>query len=161
MIYSVFAGMGKTTLADTVDSNSSYLDLESSDYQWIWEREASDNIEERKGSLHKRKNPEFPGNYLRAIEHASEELGYHVLISSQPEVLQGLADIQLPFITVTPSASLKDEYITRFTRRGNPESFIKLMDNNFDNFTNDLATNEDARANIIVRNKYTYLSDVI
>lgn len=157
MIYSCFAGLGKTTLAL---NNSDFIDLESSDYQWIYPEGITGNKEKRKGLSERTKNPCFPINYVDEMEKQISK-GKKVLISSQPEVLAEITNRGLPFVTVTPDKTLKDEYLERFECRGNPEGFINLMSKNFENFTNDLGTNANAVANVIIRKEKTFLSDVL
>lgn len=157
MIYSCFAGLGKTTIAK---NNKSYVDLESSDYQWLFPKYIGENREGRKGVGGKTKNPAFPINYVDDMEKILKT-GKKVLISSQPEVLKEVNHRGLAFITVTPSNNLKDEYIERYKRRGNNQNFIELMSKNFDTFSGELAKNSKATANIVVRKENTYLSDIL
>lgn len=157
MIYSCFAGIGKTTLA----GHSDYVDLESSDYQWEWDEESQAlPVEERKGLDTKVKNEEFPQNYIDAIRKHHDE-GRHVLISAQPEVLTALVEADLPFTTVAPNASLKDEYIARYQARGNTEEFIVSMTDNFDVFSKSMLANVDAVMRIEITASDYYLSDVL
>ena len=158
MIYSCFAGMGKTTLSSNKEG---YHDLESSDYQWIYLDEELDT-EARKGNDNKVRHPEFPKNYVDAIEQiVTMNTGQHALISSQPEVLAEIIKRGLDFITVTPGPELKEEYIQRYINRGNPDVFVDLMTKNFTNFSNDLGTNNKAVCNIIVRKENTFLADIL
>ena len=157
MIYSCFAGVGKTTLAD-IDSN--FIDLESSDYQWKYTSHFIEDKEERKGIDEKVRLSEFPTNYVDEMERQLQE-GKKVLISSQPMVLEEIRLRGLPFITVTPDSSLKEEYINRYKKRGNNEHFVKLLEDNFENFSEDLSTNKNAIANFIIRRKNTYLSEIL
>lgn len=159
MIYSCFAGIGKTTLEQS-PKGGLFKDLESSDYQWIYDADAPTDAEGRKGNIERTKNPDFPQNYVDAIEH-EHKYGYHVLISSQPEVLEEIKKRNLPLTTVLPQPSLKDEYIERYKERGNPEGFIELMDKMFEQFTNDLLNNDHAICSIVINQPNTFLSDVI
>lgn len=156
MIYSVFAGMGSTYLANNYHR---YVDLESSDYQWIWDEDSGD-VEGRKGTDNKVKNPEFPKNYVTEAIELSEE-GNVVLISAQPEVLNLLKEYGADFITVAPGRDLRDEYIERYKNRGNNPKFIEFMKDNFHNFSDDLLNNPDAIACIEVKDPDAYLVDVI
>lgn len=79
----------------------------------------------------------FPSNYIR---HIVSELGkqQYIFASSHNEVRQELVKNQIPFLLVYPNVSLKYEYITRYVERGSPNSFIELIDNNWNNFIDDM-----------------------
>ncbi len=72
----------------------------------------------------------FPSNY---IDHIKSLTGI-VLCSTHSEVRKALSASNLDYISVIPSWKLKDEYLQRYKDRGNPESFINMMDENWDDF---------------------------
>ena len=116
MIYTAFPGTGKTYAAENFYGA---VDLESSDYQW---KDLKDGVESSKGE-NKIKNNEWPLNYTNAIEKAN--LDQNVFISAQPIVLDILARHLRTFVTITPNASEKVEYLKAYRRRGNGERFIR------------------------------------
>lgn len=164
MIISCFAGSGKSYMT-TLGRNESFikddlklLDLESSNYQWKFE----DNllpVEERKGINEKVKNPNFIDNYINSIIKY-EILGNNILISSQSELLKVIAKMDFPLILVFPSLDCKEEYIQRYRDRGNNENFIKLMEDNFENFVNSMKNNKDATLRVEL-SKGKYVRDFI
>ena len=152
MIYSGFAGVGKTYASET---HSNVIDLESSQFQWVNARPKS--IEKNK-SRYSAKNPEWPGNYISAIVEQAQS-GKHVLISAQPEVLEALAKQNIPFITVTPDVGDKEAYIQRYTDRGNPQKFIDMMTEHFEEYIDDMDKNFDATAHIKLH-RYAFISSI-
>jgi hypothetical protein len=55
-------------------------------------------------------------------------------------VLKALLNAGIEFVVVFPDASLKDEYVQRYKDRGSPDSFVKLLDENFVKWVTDLQT---------------------
>lgn len=133
MIYSVFAGAGKTSLAKKYPEK--IVDAESSYFQWLDNDKTK--TETNKGQL-AQKNPLWPQNYIEYIIEQSQSK--NVLIAAQPIVLDILDKKQIEYVTVSPSANQKQEYINRYIERGNQESFINLMSNNFELFINSMSS---------------------
>ena len=70
MIISGFAGIGKTTFCKKFKNS---IDLESSDFHWIYEEDALNmDKEKRKGTTKKMLNPEWPENYVKAIQEKTK-----------------------------------------------------------------------------------------
>lgn len=82
-----------------------------------------------------------------------------ILISSHKEVRDALVENDLSFILVYPSRDIKDEYIKRYVDRGNNESFVDLLNKNWDNWLSELETQEGCVK--IELKEGQYLSDVI
>ena len=141
MIYSGFAGIGKTYVAKHAEG---VVDLESSQFQWAAANRKS--IEENKGS-YKEKNQEWPSNYINQIR-SEERMGYTVLISAQPEILSLLHKEGLRFITVTPNKADQKAYLQRYMKRGNSIAFVQAMQANFKKYIDSLDNNEDAQYHI-------------
>lgn len=152
MIYSGFAGVGKTYAAET---HSNVIDLESSQYQWL--NAKAKTIEANK-SRYSTKNPEWPHNYIEAIIKNADS-GKHVLISAQPEVLEELAKNNVPFITVTPDIGDKEAYIQRYLDRGNSDKFINMISEHFEEYIDDMDKNFDAIAHIKLH-RYSFISSI-
>lgn len=155
-VYSVFAGLGKTTLAK---QNDSFIDLESSDFQWIGK--STEKTKEGLKGTDRVFNPKFPENYIQAIKEFLED-GKNVLISAQPKVLDLVEKEKLPLITVYPlnTEKCKRELLQRYADRGNPEPFIKLMESNFENFVTDMESRNDSVEGYYVVGEGLYLSDL-
>lgn len=152
MIYSGFAGVGKTYAAET---HSDVVDLESSQFQWA---NAKTKSVETNKSRYSAKNPEWPNNYIQAIVKTAYERK-HVLISAQPELLEALAKKNIPFITITPDIGDKAAYIQRYIDRGNPDKFINMMSEHFEEYIDDMDKNFDAIAHIKLH-RYSFISSI-
>lgn len=108
-VYSAFPGCGKTTYFNTTDKN--VLDSDSSKFD----------------------KKLFPQNYIKHIEtNVGNDSVDKILVSSHKDVRNGLTNRGIPYVLVYPERELKDEYIERYKQRGNNDSFIKLLDNNWD-----------------------------
>lgn len=143
MIYSTFAGTGKTYASTHFDG---VIDLESSQYQWL--NASTKSVEARKGQ-YLAKNPDWPQNYIQAIKkHDAMPDVKAVLISAQPEILELLAKAEIHFITVTPNADEKATYVERYRQRGNSDKFVTSMSNHFTKFIRDMDNNPHADAHI-------------
>lgn len=106
-----------------------FIDMESSDYHWIYE----DGV--------KKCHPDWPNNYLDAVEQAynGNSLAGTILCvctSTHAEVLNGLHERGLKFIAICPKD--KEETIRRYKERGSSEAFIENLTKNFENFRNDV-----------------------
>lgn len=158
MIISAFAGSGKSYATKQLENA---IDLESSDYQWIYEDDVIDDVEARKGIDNRKKNPNFIKDYVDAIERVKDEYD-QVFIAAQPAVLEELVNRNIPFAVAYPTKDSKDTYIQRYIDRGNNEQFVNLMDTNFYNFVDDMMNNKAASKHIVIgQNKHLldYLVD--
>lgn len=155
MILSCFAGSGKTFVANELEN---FVDLESSDFQWIFPKDLKLGVEERKGTVDKLPNEHFVTDYVNAIEkeHLLEKI---VLIACQPQVLEELEKRKLPYSMVTPTLENKDIFIDRYKQRGNNDSFVELMDSRFELFVNSILNNKYAD-NIFILEGNQFLYDI-
>lgn len=119
-VLSGFPGIGKTFYKG--NSNLNILDSDSSKFSWI-----------KKGI----RNPEFPNNYIEHIKDNMYKVDI-VLVSSHKVVRDALVDNNIRFLLVYPDISLKEEYIKRFKNRGNDDPFIKMFEDNWDKFINEM-----------------------
>lgn len=115
-IVSAFPGTGKTTFFR--DSGMLVLDSDSSDFSW-----KSPNV----------RNPDFPLNYIDHISKWQMNADF-ILVSSHIEVRTALREAKLEYCVVYPKIGLKQEYLDRFTKRGSPDHFVEMMNNNWDKF---------------------------
>lgn len=100
----------------------------------------------------------FPQNY---IEHIKSNIGSAdmILVSSHKEVRDSLVNEKIEFTLIYPSRDIKDEYIQRYIDRGNNENFVNLLQNNWDNWMNEL--DEQTGCEKIELKTGQYLSDVV
>lgn len=79
----------------------------------------------------------FPENY---IEHIKYLIGKKriVFVSSHKIVRDALVANNLEFTLVYPDSILKEEYLNRYKERGSLNSFIQLIDKNWDNWIDEL-----------------------
>lgn len=135
-VYSAFPGCGKTTYYRT--SGKNVLDSDSSTFD--------------------KKN--FPQNYLEHIKYnLNNDTVDRILVSSHKEVRDALTSNGINYVLVYPERELKDEYIQRYKDRGNNDSFIKLFNNNWDVWMDEM---DQQKGCYKVRLKTgQYLTDVI
>ncbi len=137
-----FPGVGKSMAAELYPEE--FIDMESSNYHWMKDENGN-----------KICNPDWPNNYVDRIEDTFINTPVSgtilcVCCSTHTEVLKELHNRGLAFIAVMPKSR---EYAMDIYRdRGNAESFIRLLDNNFETFRNDLM-NSDASM-VIARDGY-------
>jgi hypothetical protein len=124
-IISAFPGTGKSHFHK--EHPDTTLDSDSSEFSWI----VKDG--------EKIRNPDFPTNY---IDHIKDNIGKYdfIFVSSHKEVRDALINDGLYFYLVYPSMEDKDIYITRYKNRGNPESFINLISDNWKDWLYELST---------------------
>ena len=123
-IISAFPGTGKSVYHQKHKETT--LDSDSSNFSWI--------IDENGNKV---RNPEFPKNY---IEHIKENIGKYefIFVSSHKDVREALLNECIFFYLVYPDDTRKDEFIERYKNRGNDESFIKLVSDNWDNWMKEI-----------------------
>lgn len=117
-IISAFPGTGKSVYHSKHKETT--LDSDSSGFSWLID-----------GDGNKLRNPLFPKNY---INHIKENIGKYkiIFVSSHKEVRDALLDECIFFYLVYPNERRKEEFIERYRNRGNDESFIKLVSENWD-----------------------------
>lgn len=81
----------------------------------------------------------FPANYLKHIKEKTRE-GYDILCSSHADVRAALQEEGIIFALVYPAVECKEEYLQRYTDRGSPKAFIKLLDDKWDEWVADCKT---------------------
>ena len=100
----------------------------------------------------------FPKNY---IDHIKANLGKVdiILISSHEVVRDALVKEGLDFTLVYPNIDLKQEFIERYKQREDPESFIKLVSDNWTEWITQLQNQNGCKK--IELSIGQYLKDVI
>jgi len=134
ILISAFPGTGKTyfynsTALDVLDSDSSTFDKK-----------------------------DFPANYIKHIKENIGEVDM-ILISSHENVRYELEQSGLGYNLVYPAKELKDEYIQRYKERGNEDTFVKLLEDNWDEWQDVIELESGCRH--IVLQSGEYLADRI
>ncbi len=125
-IISAFPGTGKSYYHNKYPNET--LDSDSSNFSWIKDED---------GNNTKERNPNFPENY---IEHIKSNIGKYkyIFVSSHKEVRDALLDNCIFFYIVYPESDRKEEFLKRYKDRGNPEGFIKLVDENWNSWLDEI-----------------------
>jgi len=150
LVISGFPGIGKSHFFRKNEKQGKIvLDSDSSLFSWVKDKD---------GNNTKERNPYFPGNY---INHIKKNIGDAdiILVSSHKIVRDALVENDIPFTLVYPSRSIKEEYLQRYIDRGSDNPFIKLLDNNWDNFLDEMEQQEGCEKIELEEGKY--LSDYL
>lgn len=142
IVVSGFPGVGKTTFFERFRDIKS-ADSDSSRFSW-----SEPGV----------RNPDFPQNYIDYIKASIGRFDF-IFVSSHDLVREALKEEGIPYSIVYPSKALKDEYIRRYVERGNQESFVQLLETNFDQFIESIE--QDDYPTRIPLQSGEYLSDVI
>lgn len=119
-IISAFPGTGKTHYYNN-QKQYKVLDSDSSNFSWV----------HTNGIKTKTRNHEFPQNY---INHIKMQIGHYdfIFVSTHREVREALLNNCLFFYLVYPDRHEKKKYLKRYKDRGNEDSFVKLLSDNWD-----------------------------
>lgn len=100
----------------------------------------------------------FPQNYM---DHIRENMNTAdiILISSHKEVRDALLENEFDFTLIYPSMELKEEYLNRYKERGNDDSFVELLDNNWENWISEIESESGYKK--MKLNEGEFLSDKI
>jgi len=132
-VYSAFPGTGKTYAHNL---HKSILDSDSSKFD----------------------KSNFPNNYMR---HIKAHLGKDeiIFVSSHKEVREALLTEGIEFILIYPHFTLKDEYLNRFTERGDNPEFVDLLKNNWSQWLAEMVNQKGCQH--IVLKSGQFISNVI
>lgn len=134
MIISAFPGTGKSHFFRT--SNLKVLDSDSSKFD----------------------KKEFPANYIKHIKENSGKADV-IMVSSHKIVRDALVENDIDFVLVYPQKDLKEEYIERYKERGSPDGFIKLLNENWDQWIDEM--DQQTGCFKYVLSEGEFLSDII
>lgn len=141
IIISAFPGTGKSYLTNNVKEISvpilgservaqyKFHDSDSSKYSWIYDEE---------GNKTDQRDPNFPDNYMEHIQTLAGEEGNIIFVSSHESVREALVEAGFHFYIARPTLDLKEGYLKNYRERGNDESFINLIDKNWDLWLEDI-----------------------
>lgn len=143
-----FPGCGKSTAAIKLGT-SKVIDLESSDYHWIYDNDGN-----------KKLNPKWPENYvIEIIRLINNNKTKYICISTHSSVLVLLTVLNIKFKIVMPYS--KEIYMNRYKLRGSSEEFISNMDKNWDSYIHDLSALYLSSKNISLMSTDKYISEII
>lgn len=122
-VISGFPGVGKTFAYKELQRRKfKVLDSDSSQFSW-----ASKGV----------RNPLFPSNY---INHIKENIGLvnFIFVSSHEDVRKALQAADIKYTLIYPAEECKVEYLKRYSDRGSSEGFLKLVENNWEEWIEQL-----------------------
>lgn len=153
-----FSGMGKTNLSKM---SSKIIDLETLRYEWIYQSIAKDWEDEKlKGRDDLRvRNPNFPKNYVGYVEQLTETEQNFIFCPTNELVINELINRGHSYVAIYPSyQAFKKYYLKRFESRGNSQSFIQMIEENYKYYIDTIK--KGSVINIEVKDD-SYLSDYI
>lgn len=121
-----FSGIGKTTLGSKYKN---VIDLDAAEYVYDDTDILHIPFEQRKG-MDRKKNPDFPKNYIEAIKSAIYKYDL-VLVWDREDILNEYIKNKIDFILCYPDESEFLNYATRFKSRGNTDDYIKWKINQY------------------------------
>ena len=133
MVIAAFPGTGKSyCVKNEAEKFDGVLDSDSSNFSWKKDTNGNNTTE---------RNPDFPNNY---IEHIKENIGKVdvIFVSSHKEVREALEKENIKYTLVYPNVFQKEDYIKRYKNRGSSESFIRLLEANWEEWINECRTEE-------------------
>lgn len=105
MIICGFPGTGKTIAAKF----GKWVDLESTPFECDWMR------------------------YAKVAKHMSDN-GYTVMVSTHEELMDCFELMEVPYTVIIPNQADMNIYIERYRQRGNNESYIRKVEDNWDSW---------------------------
>jgi len=95
----------------------------------------------------------FPHNCVEAIK---DQIGKAdvIFISTNKIVLDILISDGVSLIAIYPEAKLKKDYLKRYAARGDQPGFIKMMDDNWSNWIQELDERDDCLKKILKKGEY-------
>jgi len=133
-----FPGIGKTTAEQRCRQA---IDCESSGFQYRFDPTAV-NAESPAGD-YKKKN--WVKKYVDTLVELAMDVRYHyVFASTHQEVRDELDARSVPYVVVVPERSLKDEYLSRYVRRGDSAEFITGISDHWAEWLEEIEENAPA-----------------
>lgn len=145
VIIAGFPGIGKSHLhqSSSLTKSIKITDLDTSQFS----------------HLNGKPNPAFPRNYIEALTPYLSRPNELVLVGVHDTVRAELVRRGVRFTLVYPEQSLKEEYMQRWTERGDHAGFLNKMRQSWEAFTSSCAAQKGCRH--VVLKKGQFLGDVI
>lgn len=140
IVISAFPCCGKSyAFKKLLQEGYSVWDSDSSDFSWIYSKQAYVDRISVKDRVEKVRNPEFPYNY---IEHIKSGIGHVdiIFVSSHKVVRDALKKAGIHYIVAYPSKEMLNEWIGRAYTRGSGTDFCDMLINNWDNWIDEIET---------------------
>jgi len=152
-VISAFPACGKTYYFDNRPDDIIVLDSDSSNFSWHERIRTEEELEiERKrwdskphlldsrfyinkikDEVIRKRNPEFPQNYIEYIKNNIGKVDY-IFVSTHKEIRDALDDAGIEYTLVFPKKDLKAEWVGRCFLRGSDIKFCDLIATNWDNW---------------------------
>ena len=139
-----FPGVGKSFASD----GKKVIDADCR--LFMWKGVTKDELHGNKGGYER--NPEYPENYVSYVNSVEADF---VLINCDTKLLSRFQDVLL----VYPDVSLKEEYLRRYQARGDNQSFLAYMEEEFEWAITSFDTWPYRKEKLTKENQY--LSDVL
>lgn len=121
--------MGKSYVTKNNTSDWKITDSDSSKFSWIVDPVTGE----------KTRNPNFIKDYMSHIWGCTVEFDI-IFVSTHKEVRKALLDSagNFPFFIAYPKREAKDFYLECYKQRGSNDAFIKLMNDHWDEFIDEI-----------------------
>ena len=157
-VISAYPCCGKSYIFENADyifngenENITIMDSDSSVFSWI---------REKRPDGEKKRNPEFPNNYMNHIKENIGKVDY-IFVSSHKEVREALAKEKIKFTLVVPEKKLLNDWMIRMYNRGNDDEFINLQIDNWDKWLNEIDEEKGTYSKLIKLGRNEYLADIL
>lgn len=154
-VISAYPCCGKSYIVDNVDymfrgeeEEVLVLDSDSSRFSWLQE------------NGEKKRNPDFPNNYIKHIKENIGKVDY-IFVSSHADVRKALSKEKIKFTLVVPEKKLLNEWMIRMYNRGNDDAFINLQIDNWDKWLNEIDEEKGTYSKLIKLGRNEYLADIL
>lgn len=149
-IYS-FTATGKSTLSKKYKN---VIDMESTIYKYLGEEKENETLKGTERII----NKDWPNNYFKELKKVKDKYDY-ILIS---DVIcdDFLHENNYEYWWVYPNINLKEEYLKRCKKRGNNDTFLEYLSNDWNNWCN-LCKNDKYATKHIELQTGEYLEDVL
>lgn len=151
-IVSAFPACGKSYVHNNREKfGVKTVDSDSSKFSWILDE---------KGNSTGVRNPEFPSNYIKHIKSLLGTGLDFIFVSTHKEVREALEESGIKYVLVYPHLDAKDTFMGYYRQRKSPQSFIDLMDKNWETFVKSCSDTKQSSAVLVnqIRNNQDFLN---
>ena len=118
-----FPGIGKSS----VNFKPRIIDADCERFKFVIPEDIPDDPHSQQSTAYTQRDPSYPNNYLDYIHSVDADM---VLLNCHISLLKTLDRKRL--LLVYPSAALKEEYLRRYTLRGDDQTYIRYMETAFE-----------------------------